>query len=132
MESLSKELREREEALLDPEVRRNRAQVESLLAEDFLEFGSSGRVWTRDQIFNLLATEAYSRFIIEDFKCVLLSEDLALLTYCAVGMAAQTGERIASRHDDSERDRAVGSRCLQAVAESDPAVLGEFRRHGLE
>jgi hypothetical protein len=96
MESIGKELREREEALLDPDVRRNRAQVESLLAEDFLEFGSSGRVWTRDQIFNLLATEAYSRFIIEDFNCTLLSEDVALLTYCAVGMDAQSGDRTAS------------------------------------
>jgi hypothetical protein len=96
METLRKELRQREEALLDPDVRRNRAQVESLLAEDFLEFGSSGRVWTRDQIFDLLATEAYSRFIIEDFKCALLSEDAALLTYRAVGMDAESGDRTAS------------------------------------
>ena len=96
MESIRMELREHEEALLDPEVRRNRAQVESLLAEDFLEFGSSGRVWTRDQIFDLLATEAYSQFVIEDFECVLLSEDVALLTYRAVRADAQSGVRIAS------------------------------------
>jgi hypothetical protein len=96
MENIGKELREREEALLDPEVRRNRAQVERLLSEDFLEFGSSGRVWTRDQIFNLLATEAYERFVIEDFECALLSEDTALLTYRAVGVDAQSGDRIAS------------------------------------
>ena len=96
MESLGKELREREEALLDPNVRRNRAQDENLLAADFLEFGSSGRVWTRDQIFELLATENYSRFVIENFECALLSQDVALLTYRAVGVDAQSGDRIAT------------------------------------
>jgi hypothetical protein len=96
MDNLATVLRQNEEALLDPAVRRNRERVEKLLAEDFLEFGSSGRVWTRDQIFDLLATEPYTPFVIEDFAYVLLSEDVALVTYRAVGKDAQSGEEIAS------------------------------------
>jgi hypothetical protein len=90
------QLRRGEEALLDPAVRRNRAQMESLLAEDFLEFGSSGRVWTRDDIFDLPATETSSRFKIEEFGSVLLSEDVALVTYRAVRTDAESGDRTAS------------------------------------
>jgi len=96
MGRLGEQLRRSEEALLDPAVRRNRAQVESLLAEDFLEFGSSGRVWTRDEIFDLPAAETSLRFTIEDFESVLLSEDVALVTYRAVRTDAQSGDRIAS------------------------------------
>jgi hypothetical protein len=96
MDNLATELRRSEETLLDPAVRRNRAQVERLLAEDFLEFGSSGRVWTRDQIFDLLAMETYTPFTIEDFACARLSEDVALVTYRAVHKDAQSGDEIAS------------------------------------
>ena len=96
MHSLETQLRRSEEALLEPAVRRNRERVEKLLAEDFLEFGSSGRVWTRDQIFDLLATETYTPFTIEDFACVLLSEDVALVTYRAVRKDTQSGDEIAS------------------------------------
>lgn len=78
------ELRLLEEALLDPAVRRNPAQLEKLLAEDFREFGSSGRIWTRQAIIDLLATEAYTPMLIEEFNCRLLSGEVALVTYRAV------------------------------------------------
>jgi hypothetical protein len=96
MESLGNELRAREEALLDPVVRRNRAQVEALLAEEFLEFGSSGNVWSRNQIFDLLAAETYSPIAIEDFEYAQLSEDVALVSYRAVRTDSQSAQRLAS------------------------------------
>ena len=85
-------LQSMETALLDPGVRRDRARVAALLAEDFLEFGSSGRVWTREQTLDLLATENYQRPGIKDFQCHLLAEDVALVTYQTVRMDAKTGE----------------------------------------
>jgi hypothetical protein len=84
MDSIYAQLRLAEEALLNPDVRRDRAQVAAFLAEDFLEFGSSGRVWTRDQIFELLATETYVPLRVESFECSLLSADVALATYRTV------------------------------------------------
>jgi hypothetical protein len=84
LDNIVRDLRGREVALLNPAVRRDRALVEILLDEDFLEFGSSGRVWTRDQIFELLTTETYTPPHIEDFSCTLLAPDVALITYRAV------------------------------------------------
>jgi hypothetical protein len=57
-----------EQALLDPAFRRDRASVAELLAEDFVEFGSSGQRWTRAEILDLLATEQYIPPVIENFE----------------------------------------------------------------
>jgi lincosamide nucleotidyltransferase A/C/D/E len=46
-----------ERALLTPEVRRDPALAGPLLAEDFVEFGSSGRVWRRDALLRALAED---------------------------------------------------------------------------
>jgi hypothetical protein len=73
-----------ERALLDPLVRRDRAQVEALLAEDFLEFGSSGRVWDRQSIVDSLGSEDQSALTAEEMRCVLIKADVGLVTYRAV------------------------------------------------
>ena len=89
---LSAHLKHLEKTLLDPIVRRDRAQVSALLAEDFREFGSSGRAWTRQQILDLLATEDYTPPAIEDFHCERIAEDVALVTYRSVRTNPVTGE----------------------------------------
>ena|SRR5579863_2662329 len=75
------ELERLELLLLDPEIRRDRALVDSLLTADFVEFGSSGRVWTRETTLDLLATEAYTRPQAKDFAFRLLSAGVVLVTY---------------------------------------------------
>lgn len=94
MDMLADHLRSFEEALLHPAVRRNRRQVDTLLSEEFQEFGSSGTVWSRDQIFDLLANETFTPVSIEDFHCALLSEAVALATYRAVRTDKDTGKEI--------------------------------------
>lgn len=90
-------LRELEKSLLDPAVRRNRARLLGILAEDFLEFGSSGRVWTRKTIIDLLAKEtAFVPPEIEDFHCAILAPELALVTYRTVRNDEKSGERLES------------------------------------
>ena len=84
-------LRALEETLLDPAVRRDRARVEALLAEEFEEFGSSGRVWTREQILDLLASEDYERPSMEDFRCAVIAKNVALVTYRSVRTDAASG-----------------------------------------
>ncbi len=96
MDKITDLLLSREEALLDPRVRRDPAAVADLLTDDFVEFGSSGRAWTKDQIIELLADESFSPVYIEDFRCDLLTEDVALVTYRAVRADAHTGSRISS------------------------------------
>jgi hypothetical protein len=95
-DELCTHLRACEAALLDPAVRRNRIRVSELLTEDFLEFGSSGRVWTREQILELLETEDYQPPAMEDFKCALIAEHVALVTYRTVRIDPLTAERVAT------------------------------------
>ena len=88
-----------ERMLLDPAVRRDPAQVSALLADDFVEFGASGRVWSRDKIIAMLADEAgaWSPPAMEDFHCRLIGKTgAALVTYRAVRRDTATGSRTVS------------------------------------
>jgi hypothetical protein len=94
-EELGARLLDRERALLDPAVRRNPALVSELLADDFLEIGSSGKMWSRERILELLATEDYRQPAIEDFKCALIAEKVALVTYRTLRTDAESGQTAA-------------------------------------
>jgi hypothetical protein len=94
--SVAAELLRAEMLLLDPAVRRDRARVSALLANDFSEFGASGRIWTRDQILDLLATEEYSPPVVEDFACHRIADDVVLVTYRTVRINKETGQREAA------------------------------------
>jgi hypothetical protein len=81
MEQISAHLFALEKTLLDPAVRRDRARVSSLLAEDFIEFGSSGKIWSRHTILDLLETENFVPPEIEDLACRRLGDGVMLVTY---------------------------------------------------
>ena len=85
-------LRGHEETLLDPVARKDRARVEAILAEDFFEFGSSGKLWSRNEILDLLATEQFDPPSIESFDCRLIAANVALVTYRTVRTNAPPGE----------------------------------------
>jgi hypothetical protein len=70
-----------EQQLLAPSTRRNPAALTSLLAEEFREFGSSGRIYNRQQIIDALAAESPRAITLSDPLCQQLAEDIALLTY---------------------------------------------------
>jgi hypothetical protein len=74
-------------------VRRNRARVAALLADDFEEFGSSGRVWSRELIIESLACEDNLPIAIKDFKCDRIAEGFALVTYRSVRTDSQSGKQ---------------------------------------
>jgi hypothetical protein len=90
------QLRRAEEALLDPDVRTDRTRVAQFLTDDFVEFGSSGRIFTRDQVLDMLAGEAPAPIHMTDFECALLAEDVALVTYCASRTDPLSGIQISS------------------------------------
>ena len=95
-EATAAELQRLELMLMDPAVRRDRERVSALLAEDFVEFGSSGRVWTRQLTLELLATETCTPPAVEDFASRTLAPDVVLLTYRAVRTDNLSGERTAT------------------------------------
>ena len=82
--SLSEELRALELQLLQPDFRRNRAAVAALLADDFIEYGSSGRIFTKPQILDLLAAETQQSLTLSDFAARLVAPSVALVTFRAV------------------------------------------------
>jgi glyoxylase I family protein len=73
--------RELEERLFQPEVRHNRQEVERLLADRFVEIGSSGTVSTRHDIINWMQTEPAMQRTLSDFRTVRLAPTLVLVTY---------------------------------------------------
>jgi|HubBroStandDraft_1064217.scaffolds.fasta_scaffold55473_2 hypothetical protein len=93
-ESVAAHLIRCEQALLDPAVRRDRAKVDALLAEDFLEFGSSGRIWTRQEIIDSLGAGTYTPPAAAPMDCVRLAADVALVTYRALRLNRETGAGI--------------------------------------
>lgn len=76
-------LRSLEERLLDPAVRRSGREVADLLADDFVEIGSSGRVFDKRGILENLADEAPVRRSLSEFRVTLLAPGVAL-TRCRV------------------------------------------------
>jgi len=70
-----------EQQLLQPSTRLDSFALTSLLAENFREFGSSGRIYTRQQIIEALAAELPHAVSLNDPLCQQLAEDVALLTY---------------------------------------------------
>ncbi|NOV21181.1 DUF4440 domain-containing protein [Ensifer adhaerens] len=73
-----------EEALHRPSVRHSRIAIEALLAEDFIEFGASGRVYRRAEVINLLSQgedETDSILRTSNYALAPISQNAVLLTY---------------------------------------------------
>ena len=77
-------LRVLEARLQEKEVRGSETALSSLLAVGFEEFGSSGTVYSREELIASLAAEGEVRVTMEEFRAELLSPSVALVTYRAV------------------------------------------------
>ena len=76
-------LRHLEEQLLRSDVRRSAEKVAALLADELVEFASSGQTFNKSQIVEALREESPTKRSLSDFRCILLSENIALITYRA-------------------------------------------------
>ncbi|RUR14223.1 GNAT family N-acetyltransferase [Legionella sp. km772] len=76
---LPKSIEALERSLLDSSVRQSTEQLNKLIADDFLEFGSSGKVYNKH---DCIKPDEYPRkFVVSDFKIKELSKDVTLATY---------------------------------------------------
>ncbi|HEX6287265.1 MAG TPA: nuclear transport factor 2 family protein [Acidimicrobiia bacterium] len=82
-----------EQALLDPDVRGSRMRLESLFHADFSETGSSGEVYDRATMIEMMVGESPGNVIMRDFTTSYLSADVALVTYRSVGTGGQEARR---------------------------------------
>jgi len=58
----------------------------SLIADDFFEFGSSGKVWWKAEIIGAMSEWRPIERMVEDFKVRELSPSVCLVTYRVLGM----------------------------------------------
>ncbi|MEH1891823.1 MAG: nuclear transport factor 2 family protein [Nostoc sp.] len=75
---------ELEERLLQPDIRKSAKDIIHLLADEFIEFGSSGRVFDKQQIINSLQNEPIkplTQRTITEFKTLVLTTGVVLVTY---------------------------------------------------
>ncbi len=79
--ALSDHLRELEELMTKPEIRRSPEELAQLLADDFREFGSSGRVFDKQQIIDALKNQPPVQLWLDEFQVQGLAPDVALVTY---------------------------------------------------
>ena len=90
--AIAANLRDLELSLHRADVRRSRELVAELLADDFVEFGSSGLVYDKVMIVELLARDQHNvpPPTVTDLVVRLLSPEVALVTYRAVAPARET------------------------------------------
>lgn len=79
--TIADELKALETSLLDHSVRKDPAQVASLLSDQFREFGSSGRVYSKAEIVAALQSEPEGTITLSYFAVVELAEGTMLVTY---------------------------------------------------
>jgi hypothetical protein len=97
---LAVHLEELERMLLNPASRKDSGLIRRLLAEEFLEFGASGRTFTRDAILHELAGEPQTERTLSEFVVRLVDARSALVTYTVVAQDAG-GELRRSLHSST-------------------------------
>lgn len=85
-----------ETSLHRPDTRMSPQQVSDLLADEFFEFGKSGRVYNKQITVDALASEGSSGTTIvpqvADFSVTSLSSDVVLVTYRSIRVADETSK----------------------------------------
>lgn len=89
-------LRKLEERLLGSEIRRSADDVGELLADDFMEFGSSGRVFNKAQIIAALIREPDITRSLVDFRATRLAPEAYLVTYRVIRCVGHEAETVNS------------------------------------
>jgi len=70
-----------EKELLQPEVRRSPDRINRLLAGDFIEFGASGKRYTKQDMLRELPLSDGTEYRATDFEARQIGPDVVLLTY---------------------------------------------------
>jgi hypothetical protein len=80
-------LQQLEEYLLQPLARKSSQEVSRLLADEFIEFGSSGRIYNKQQTLAALQHETPVQRTLTNFYAHALAPDVALVTYYIIRQA---------------------------------------------
>lgn len=84
MKNIATDIKVLEEKLLHADVRKNPHMLDELVAEDFEEIGSNGKITPREQVIDwLLNKEQGVRWSLTEFRVRQLAPDMVLAIYRA-------------------------------------------------
>ncbi len=82
MNDITNTIKELELSLLKPEIRSSREALDKLIADDFVEFGTSGNKYTKADILERLPnTLEKVEYTVSDFSVEAPSEDVVVVTF---------------------------------------------------
>ena len=67
--------------LLQPEVRKSKDRLNELIADDFVEIGTSGKRFNKQDVISKLVEQEKRLFTIQNFNTIEISPDTILATY---------------------------------------------------
>ena len=73
--------------------RPTRDELERYIADDFVEHGASGKIWTKDTVIEAMQTWSSFQRTIADFHVRALSDTVVLVTYNSTGQAEHPGTK---------------------------------------
>lgn len=95
-EFLESELLLLEQSLLNPDIRKSANYLGCLLSDDFIEIGSAGRVYSKDEVIKAMLIEDPVNIKLEDFRVSLLCSEIVLVTYKAVKFGLEGSDNFCS------------------------------------
>ena len=98
--ALSRRLRALEESPLRPDVRKS-IRLAELTADDFVDCGSAGRIYTKGELVAALHAEAPVAVTASDFNVSLLATEVALVRYRTLATRILRRMRCAARSGGS-------------------------------
>ena len=78
---LQDEIRELEEQLGMASIRASADALDRLVSDEFVEFGGSGRVYTKPDVIALMLAKPSVTISLIDFRVLAVTADVALATY---------------------------------------------------
>ena len=108
--------------MLTPQARASPEELARLLADDFLEFGSSGRVFDRQQVIATLPLQPKEQFALTEFQVRLLAPTITLAMYRVVRSGEQHEAPQGSLH--SSIWRWAGGRWQMVFHQGTPTTRG--------
>ena len=94
--SFKEQLYQLERRLLQPGVRKSTDDIAMLLADDFVEFGSSGRIFYKQQVVEGLPLATSVQMTLQDFHAKTLAPDVVLTTFRVIKHNEASSEKIYS------------------------------------
>lgn len=79
-----------EQSCFDPATRHSALELNKIIADEFIEFGSNGRVYNKEYVLEHLPYESQRSFVIDDFQVMELSQDVMLATYIMTADSIQS------------------------------------------